>query len=74
MGKTLNGPVESNADDGPFLKTTPWKCAYGILWMGKDVIIFLFGIIVMGVGTYASIEDLISTFNAYAIPKDCLLT
>ena len=74
MGKTLNGPVEGNADDGPSPRATPWQCAYGILWMGKDVVIFLFGIIVTGVGTYASIEDLISRFNEYSIPKDCLLT
>ena len=52
-------------------RTTPWQCVYKTLWIGKDVAIFLFGIVGAVFGTYSTIADMVSHFDESSLLKEC---
>ena len=52
-------------------RTTPWQCVYKMLWIGKDVAIFLFGIVGAVFGTYSTITDIVNNFDESSVMKEC---
>ena len=52
-------------------KTTLWYHLYLGMWIAKDLFIVLFGVFGAVFGTYATIREIISTFNAPTISKEC---
>ena len=52
-------------------RTTPWQCLYKMLWIGKDLAIFLFGIVGAVFGTYSTIADIVSNFHKSSLLKEC---
>ena len=62
---------DSGDGDNVGSKTTLWHHLYLGLWIAKDLFIVLFGVFGAIFGTYATIREIISTFYAPPISKEC---